>query len=76
MKLACGRFRVDGRGAERRSKTWARCGGSSRRRVDGVGSGISARKQPKQPGPQRGPGTRSAGSASLSGLAGCQQATV
>ena len=46
-------------------------GGSSRRRVDGVGSGISPRKQPKQPGLQ-GPLLTASG-AHVSGSASRQQ---
>ena len=65
------RFRGDGGGAEGCSKTWARGRGSSRRRVDGVGSGISSRKQPKQPGLQ-GPLLTASG-AHVSGSASRQQ---
>ena len=78
MKLACvsedavsARFRGDGGGAESRSKTWGVVLWSSLRRVDGVGSGISSRKQPKRPGLQ-GPLLTASG-AHVSGSASRQQ---
>ena len=76
MKLACGRFRVDGRGAERRSKTWGKWWGVRPPSIDGVGREADPANPPKQAGLHVGPGSRSAGSAALGGLAGCQQATV
>ena len=66
-----GQFRVDGGGRKAVPKRGARRRGSSRRRVDGVGSGISSRKQPKQPGLQ-GPLLTASG-ANLSGSASRQQ---
>ena len=83
MKLACGvgrRFQKV-RGSPRLASTaggrkavpkrGAGGGGSSRRRVAGVGSGISSRKQPKQPGLQ-GPLLTASG-AHVSGSASRQQ---
>ena len=66
-----GQFRGDDRGRKAVPKRGAIGGGSSRRRVDGVGSGISSRKQPKQPGLQ-GPLLTASG-AHVSGSASRQQ---
>ena len=69
MKLACGRFR-----SRRVPKRGLGVGGHP-----AVASTAWGRQSsPKQPlaGLHVGPGSRSAGSASLSGLAGCQQAAA
>ena len=65
------RFRVDGGGRKAVPKRAAGGRGSSLRLVDGVGSGISARKQPKRPGLQ-GPLLTASG-AHVSGSARMQQ---
>ena len=55
MKLACGRFRVDGRGAESRSKTCPRGGVVSPPSIGGVGGGTQSRNTPKKAGLQEAP---------------------
>ena len=49
MKLACGRFRVDGRGAESRSKTWGARSRVTSPSTDGVGAESEPRNRAKQP---------------------------
>ena len=49
MKFACGRFRVDGRGAESRSKTWGARSRVTSPSTDGVGAESEPRNRAKQP---------------------------